>query len=245
MLLTPARMRQPENKIFWAIAQTRSCNLMRDDALGLKIAGEICRSENAMTDQPDYYPLPPAVEKFSAVLRLTAWIGFWVQLVLAVVSSVVLIFAFFSALPGLNTPNAAGNSGSGGGLFFAICGLLVLYFNVYQYFRYTRIARQLKSPTPSLRPSKGYTVQALRLGLMASLVGMALTLIGAGAITGTLFAKSLRQPGGFFNPAINLRDFVQPVDILVVQANTNTILAHFIAIVAILWLLDYLNKPSS
>ena len=80
---------------------------------------------------------------------------------------------------------------------------------------------------------------------MFSLVGMGLTIIGGGAITGTLVAKSLTQPRTFFDPQANLRGFIEPLDLFVVQANTNTILAHFMGIAGVLWLLYYINKPSS
>lgn len=198
-----------------------------------------------MTDPLDSAPLPPALERFSTALRRTGWIGFWVQLVLGIISTIILLFAFVFALPGLGTAATRSNPGTGGGLFFAICGLAVLYFSVYQSFRYTKLARQLRSPNPSLRPTKAYTTQILRFGLIASVTGMGLSLLGAGAINGTLVAKSLRQPGVFFSTAVDLKDFVQPLDLFVVQANTNTILAHFAGIVAILWLLDYINKPSN
>lgn len=195
-----------------------------------------------MPEKPDYYALPPAIDRFSGNLRLIGWISFWGQLVLAVISSVILIFAGLFGFS--STPNTTGASdpGTGGGLFFAICGLIALYYCVYQAFRFTRLARQLRSPTPSLRPKKVDTIQILRFSLVASLVGMALTLIGAGAINGTLVAKALRQPRGIFNPNVAIEDFIQPLDLFIVQANTNTILAHFIGLVAVLWLLNSINK---
>jgi len=195
-----------------------------------------------MSQNSPIVSLPPAIERFANVLRLAGWIGFVSQLTLAIISSVILLVA---VIFGTTRGSGANNPGTGGGLFFAVCGLLVLYASVYQAFRYIRLSRQLRSPTPSLRPSKSYTVSILRLGLMVSLVGMALTIIGGSAITGTLVAKSLTQPRTFFDPATNLRGFIEPLDLFVVQANTNTILAHFMGIAGVLWLLYYINKPSS
>ncbi|NES98075.1 MAG: DUF3611 family protein [Desertifilum sp. SIO1I2] len=196
-----------------------------------------------MPEKSDYYALPPAIDRFSGNLRVVGWVSFWAQLVLAIISSIVLLFAGlfgFTSGPG----GGANNPGTGGGLFFAICGLIALYYSVYQAFRFTRLARQLRSPTPSLRPRRVDTIQVLRFALVASIVGMSLTLIGAGAINGTLVAKALRQPRGIFNPSVNIEDFIQPIDLFIVQANTNTILAHFIGIVAILWLLNAIHKAS-
>ena len=97
--------------------------------------------------------LPPTVEQVARALRLGGWTCFWVQLVLGVISGIIFLFAVV-ALPGQKT-----GAGSGGGLFFAVCGLVVLGFSIYLAFRYTRLARQLRSPTSSLRPSRADTTQ--------------------------------------------------------------------------------------
>ena len=181
-------------------------------------------------------------ERFAAALRLFAWISFWVQVVLAVVASLIFLFAAVFAIPGSGAGSGGSNPGTGGGLFFAICGLFALYASIWKAFGYTRLAKKLKSPTPSLRPSKANTMQGLRLGLYINLVGMGLTLLAAEAITGVLLAKSLSQPQVLYNPAINLSEFIQPLDIFVVLGNTHTTVAHFSGILVVLWLLNSINK---
>lgn len=180
-------------------------------------------------------------ERFAAALRLCAWISFWVQLVLAVVASLIFLFAALFTLPA-NQAGSVSNPGTGGGLFFAVCGLFALYFSIVKAFGYTRLAQKLKSPTPSLRPSKASTMQGLRVGLYVNLVGMGLSLLAAEAITGVLLAKSLSQPQVLYNPAINLSEFIQPLDIFVVLGNTHTTFAHFIGILVVLWLLNTINN---
>jgi hypothetical protein len=70
---------------------------------------------------------------------------------------------------------------------------------------------------------------------------MLLTILGAQAIVGSILAKSLSQPQGGFT-AIDPSRFVQSVDLFVVQANTNTIAAHFVGIAASLWLFNRVNR---
>lgn len=171
--------------------------------------------------------------------RLTGWIGFWVQLVLTVVSTLILLFAAVSGgrTDRINSPNP----GTGPGLFCAVCGLLVLCFSIYWSFRYTLIGRQLKSPNPSLHPHKGNAIQAIRVGLVVNLVGMLLTLLGAEAIIGGLLAKSLVQAPGVATVYDPSRQ-IQSLDIFVVQATTNIVAAQFAGIATSLWLLQRINR---
>jgi hypothetical protein len=180
---------------------------------------------------------PQTVRKIAAQLRRVGWMGFWLQLVLAVVSSLIFLFAIPFASTGARNP------GTGGSLLFAVCGLLVLYASTYWSFRSVTIARKLKNP--DLRPKKAETIKHIQWGLMASTVGMGLSVMGAESIAGTLLGKSLSSASSFamFSPDA-LSKIIQPLDIFIVLANTHTITAHFIGIVGSLWLLTQLTKQS-
>lgn len=193
-----------------------------------------------MSDLPENYSVPLAIRQVAGTLRLSGWVGFWSQIVLGVVSSLIFLFAIPAAQPRSNTTT---NPGTGGSLFFAVCALFVLYFSVYQAFRYTRIARQLKDPNPNLRPKKADTLKQVRFGLIVSLVGMLLAVLAAEAITGTLLGKSLAQGQGvaIYDPQA-LNRIIQPLDIFVVLANTHTITAHFFGVMTSLWLLNRLMR---
>ncbi|GAB1541108.1 hypothetical protein NUACC21_37780 [Scytonema sp. NUACC21] len=178
----------------------------------------------------------------ASAFRLTGWISFWTQLVLGVVSGGILLSAVVFSRGG----NNSNNPGTGFGAFFAIAGLIALGVGIYLAFRYTRIGRQLDSSNPSNRPRKIETVQILQLALVVHLVGMLLTLLGAQAIAGTLIVKSLTLPqlGGVgVYTQIDPNRIIQPLDIFVVQANTNTVTAHFAGLVASIWLLNRISKP--
>ncbi|MBE9180790.1 DUF3611 family protein [Oculatella sp. LEGE 06141] len=190
-----------------------------------------------MSSKSDSYTLPPAVRRVVSAFRIAGWVGFWGQLVLAIISSLVLLFAVSSL-----TGRGANNAGTGAGFFFAICGLILLYAGAYWSFRYTRLSRQLRTSNAQARPKRGDAIQAVRIGLSINLVGMLLTLLGAQAIVGLLLAKSLSQPQGAIYSAERTTQFVQSLDIFVVQANTNTVLAHFVGLAASLWLVRCLSR---
>jgi hypothetical protein len=168
-------------------------------------------------------------------IRITGWITFWVQLTLVVVSGLVLLFAStgrdFTAQP---------NAGLGIGIFWAICGLLALLFTVYWDFRYTRIGKRLDNPNPSLHPSKAETTRIIQLGIIAGLVGILLSILGAGATLGVLIAKSISQP-----PGVAITDpnkIIRALDVFVMVANINGITAHFIGTVSSMWLLEKVHQ---
>ncbi|NJK77536.1 MAG: DUF3611 family protein, partial [Microcoleus sp. SU_5_6] len=152
-----------------------------------------------MTDSLDTEKPPLAVQRVAFALRTAGWVSFWVQLVLAVVATIILLFAIPFALPRATPTGAAPtNAGTGGGVFLAVCGLVVLGYSIYRAFRFTRLSRELRSPANAVRPKKADTIKEVRLTLMSNLAGMLLTLIGAEAISGILLAKSLSQPQAFF-----------------------------------------------
>jgi hypothetical protein len=76
-----------------------------------------------------------------------------------------------------------------------------------------------------------------------NLVGLLLSLLGAQAIVGALLAKSLTLPQtGLGVYQIDPSRTIRTLDILVVQANTNTVAAHFAGLVGSLWLLNRINR---
>ncbi|NEP79742.1 MAG: DUF3611 family protein [Okeania sp. SIO3B3] len=177
--------------------------------------------------------LPTAVKQVANALRFGGWACFWAQLVLGVISGFMFLFAVFIL------PDRMNEGGTGGSLFFPICGLLVLGFSIFLSFRYTRLARQLRGPTPSSRPSRADTTQQVKRTLITNLVGMALTLLGAEAIGGILLGESLVMGASMFN-STQLEKFTP--DIIILLGNTHIIVAHFIGIAVGLFLLDRVYK---
>jgi hypothetical protein len=187
------------------------------------------------------YSLPPAVRRIATAFRWTGWISFWIQVVLATVSSLVLLFALISI--GARTSVGGANPGTGIGVLLALAGVVAVYVSIYWAFRYALLGRRLRSRDASKRPSPKDAIQALRIGIIISMVGMLLTLFGGQALIGSLLGKALLQPQGgtVFMPG-NINQYVEAFDIFIVQANTNTLLAHFVSLSATLWLLRVVNR---
>jgi Protein of unknown function (DUF3611) len=172
---------------------------------------------------------PPTAQQVSRWLRTSGWIGFWIQLVLGVVAAVVLLFA--SASRNVSTGQGAPPE-TGIGFLFAFLAIATLAVSIFWCFRYTRMGQKMLS---AARPSRQQAIQMVQMGLMISLIGMLVAIVGEFAIVGNLFAKTLvRGQGGGFEGLIEQQ--VRPVDVFIVQANTNTIAAHFAGIITALWI---------
>jgi hypothetical protein len=86
--------------------------------------------------------------------------------------------------------------------------------------------------------------RCISVGVTVNLLGMALALVGAEQIVGSLAIKVLTQQGvlgGYGDRGAALQS-LQPLDILVVQGNTNTLLSHFCSLVAFLYLTKLVKR---
>jgi Protein of unknown function (DUF3611) len=193
-----------------------------------------------MQDKSDAQYSSSPLRVIAKSFRLAGWISFWIQVVVGVVAGGILTFAIISQR------NATSNNpGTGLGIFLAFSGLAALTVSIYLSFRYTRLGRRLDSSNSNNRPRKIETVNVLQLGVIVNLAGMLLTILGAQAIVGALLTKSLTLPqttGGVITQ-LDPSKIIQPLDIFVVQANTNTLLGHYAGLVASMWLLNRVNRP--
>lgn len=180
--------------------------------------------------------LPPAVQKVSSNLQRWGFVGFWAQLVLGIVSIVTLLFS---------TPvlfeSKESNPANQFGILCAFLSIIMLSIAVFGfYFRYKKIAKQIENPEPKLRPKKSDTIQLIKIGLILNLVGILLAILGAEALVGLALGKSLTLAPQLIGP--DPKNYVNSLDLLIIQANTNTITAHFAGIVSSLLLLDRISN---
>lgn len=186
------------------------------------------------------YSLPPAIRRIAGAFRRFGWISFWAQIVLGVIASLALIFAIAS----LSARSGGNDPGAGAGLFFSAIGQITVFISAFWAFRYTRLSRQLRSRDDAKRPKPKDAIRMLKIGLFISLGGMLATLLGGEATVGALLAKALSQPQGaaVFGAPGSVSQYVQPLDIFVIQANTNILLAHFVGLVFTLWIMNSLDN---
>lgn len=175
---------------------------------------------------------PPAIRTIATTFRILGWIGFWAQLAMVFISGLALIFANSGRSFSPDT-----HPGTGVGIFWAICGILLLVAGIVFDFRYVRIARGLlHEPGAVLHPKRIDTIRLLRFGAFLGFIGMLTALLGSGASVGVLVAKTVSQPPGV--AIINPDKIVRALDVFVVLANLNLIAAHLIGTVISFWLLD-------
>lgn len=191
-----------------------------------------------MSELPKSYLLLPSIQHAAINLRVAGWLCFFAQVFLAIISGLVLAFAAVD--PNFNLK--AGNPFSSSGLSFACIGLIALGLGSYWAFRYTRIAKRLQLSNGVAHPIKAEVIQFLWQGLVINAVGMFLSLLGVEAIAAALLAKSLTQVQGL--AIYNNNQLIQSLDILVVQANVNTIFAQFIGVITSAWLISRISHHS-
>jgi Protein of unknown function (DUF3611) len=196
-----------------------------------------------MTNEFENQPTPPPnLKQVAQTFRLTGWISLWAQLVLAIISGVIYIFAGVAAAMGRSAAgNNATNPATGGGVLFAIVSLMILFYGIYQSFQCVQTGRRLRDSNPSLRPKKTDTVNFLWRSLTIRGSGLLFAVIAAEAIAGVLLGKSFMAVGAVFSPGAQLQ-IVQPLDIFLVLANTHLLTAHFIGVSATLWLLNRIDR---
>jgi hypothetical protein len=180
--------------------------------------------------------LHPKLERISKVLGFVGWSSLWVQTGFGAASILMLLFAitgrsFNQAVtprPGVPvTGYTQGTTpGSGGIIFWAVCGVLVLLFSVFMAFRITRYAKRLRNPDSAVHPKKAELMQLLKIAAIAGFIGMLLTIIGSSSSLSVLLAKSITEPQGvaIYDPTRTIR----PIDIFGAIANMSGIISHFI-----------------
>jgi hypothetical protein len=195
----------------------------------------------------------------SKTLHRISWLSWWSQVILTVVSSITLIFARNVIRAGINSSSSSSSSinsmnkaivgASGEGLLVAGTGLVVSFLSIVWTWGGARLAKRLVHKKGTRRIAAANMVRrAISVGVTLNLLGMALALVGAEQIVGTLAVKVLTQQGVFGGVDRVAVQTLQPLDILVVQGNTNTLLSHFCSLVALLYqtkLVRHLDPPST
>ena len=165
------------------------------------------------------------------------WLSWWCQIILTTISAVVLTFAKVSAPSTATNPEAALASG----FLFASAGAVFSLMSSFWTWRLVRLARLESSEASGVQKIVRRTQKALRFGAKLNLVGMALTLLAAEQVVGTLIMKALVAPGSlagvWSGTAPSGLTAFNTIDVFVIQATTNTLCAHFISLLSTLSLL--------
>ncbi|KAI0562983.1 hypothetical protein FGB62_48g072 [Gracilaria domingensis] len=186
---------------------------------------------------PEREAIPNGIQSASRALWRIGWFTWWLQLILTVIAAVILLFAFL--FPGINVRSAASAAG------FAVSGVGIVFafLSLFWTYGYTRLALWLGEKHDQEK-AKLRINRRLRFGMLFSITGMVILLLGLQAIVGTLLARLLGT--GIVSPyapaqnvaggaLVSNSGLVQPVDILVVQACANGLTGLLIALVSTIW----------
>lgn len=174
------------------------------------------------------------LRRVAKTLRWAGLAGFWTQVVLGVVSTVTLALA-------ITNRAERGSPGVGFSLFCAVCGLICLIVGICISFRYGKMASKFATPnvTP---PKKSTTLKIVQIAIITSLAGTLITILGAETIAGLVLSKTLAfDPARVFNNRSNT-EFVNSLDVFIIQACINVIAAHFAGLVSSLWVYSRIDK---
>jgi Protein of unknown function (DUF3611) len=183
-------------------------------------------AENPSSNYPSSYQLKDSIMKEAVMtLRRTSWLSWWSQMILTVISTVILGFAKTS-----NAKDGPSLVLSGAAIF--ISGLSI----VWTWGNGTRLSRRLQTKPATRGAAANMLRRAVRVGAMLNMAGLLCNLLAAQEIIGGLALKVLTQRQSLLDGGL------QPLDVLVVQANANSLLSHYISLACLLYLTNLIAR---
>ena len=210
------------------------CKHFRSTGFHLNIAASSTEKTALPESRSSYIDL-------SRFIIRSSWVSWWIQIILSVISSVILTFA--------NTVRTGGMQQSfwSSGFAFSSLGVLVAFANTFWTWIITRLCRQVGLKKVDSNKVVPLFRRNFRISIGISLFGMLLSLLGAEQIVGNLASKILSIQG--FTPYAysvgppQVATALQALDIFLVQANTNAILANYVPCLTYILLQSQLPFP--
>ena len=165
-------------------------------------------------------------------MRRIGWIRFWIQSILGVVVTAVLIFS------NVVNNNSEGQLSLTPGLSLTTISLILLLLSLWQGWLIIKTGRAIGS---NARPSRGQTSKLIKRGIVNDLLGILFGLIGYQALMGALFIQASTQTQGIAI-ATSSDVAITGLEILSVLSNTQVMAAHFVGLCLSLWLLRRIYK---
>lgn len=176
----------------------------------------------------------PTAGSLAKAFSRSGKLGFWVQVVLGSIPVVLMFYNFVFAQSPVG-PRA--------GLpiveYLTVASLLILVFTTFWFWRYIRLGASLTDP--ATRPSQSSLIRTVWTGLMASSLGVLVSMIVMKLEVGHLLFYFLSAPQGgvpvFQTAGSAPASWVSAVDMLSLMALLLTLAAEIIVLVLGLWLL--------
>ncbi|MCU0835944.1 MAG: DUF3611 family protein [Chromatiaceae bacterium] len=176
----------------------------------------------------------PTAGSLAKAFTRSGKLGFWVQVILGSIPIVLM---------GYNFMFARSPVGPRAGLpvveYLVLASLLILIFTTFWFWRYIRLGATLADP--AARPSQSSLIRTVWTGLMASSLGVLVSLVVMKIEVGHLLFYFLSAPQGGV-PVVQAAgvapaSWVSAVDMLSLMALLLTLAAEIIVLVLGLWLL--------
>ena len=190
------------------------------------------------------------VYRASKSLKASTWLSWWSQVILTVISAVTFIFARNV----MEASSMSFNMGLGTvAPKFVLPGLSTVLSTMSIIWTWggKRLAKRfLRRTNTTPVEAANLLRRVIKVGATINLTGLFTSVLGAQFIIGSLVAKSMQNVigfGGGISGGMVSEQTLQPLDLLVVQANTNMLTSHFISLACLLWLtrmVDKLDPPS-
>jgi len=161
-------------------------------------------------------------------IRLMGWIGFWVDFILAFLSAPLLAFGAvgqsISSTIWVSDP-----------IHWGYVGLALLLASLFlDFFSTVASGRLMSDPASMLAADQPTALWFLGVGSLVNVLGAIVSFVGVGLSIALLVAKTVSQPPGI---AITDPDkIVRALDVFILMANFNLLVAHFIGAGAGVWL---------
>ena len=187
-----------------------------------------------------WQPVKP--ERLSKQFSRLGWLGFWIQVAMLAIPLLLLVYVLF-----LRSPESAQRMGIDLSNYLSYGSLLLMVFTAFWFFRYTRVGKRIADP--ELRPPRASVERTLWVGVWASGLGIAFSMVllfsAAGRMlfillatpqTGLMVAPG---PGGDPLQSISAMDAISLTSLLVILT------AELIVLGFSVWLLFRTTKASA
>ena len=169
------------------------------------------------------------------------WVGFWIQVALAIIPIILLLYVVF-----FSGPDSAQRKGIDLSNYLSYGSLLVMLFTIFWFWRYTRLAGRIVDP--ELRPPQSSVMRTIWVGMGASCAGILFSMILLmSAVLRMLFILLATPQTGIpisatgADPAKTLSAF----DAVSLTALVFILTAELIVLAFSLWLLFRVTRPDA
>ncbi|WBK00931.1 DUF3611 family protein [Methylocystis parvus] len=190
-------------------------------------AGEAPAKALELSAPPDIAAL--IADGLAQSFRFFGAAAFWLQLLLAIVSAVLLAFGY------VGHSVSPDGSGFGDAIYWASAGLALLIVSILFGFRYMSAAIRIRMhPEGYLAHQRRMAFWFVGAGGLVDLLGALVSFVGVGLSVALLVGKTVSQP-----PGIAITDpnkIIRALDVFVLLVNFNLLFAHCVGVGVAAWL---------